>query len=319
MRPDEDTGNRIRDYLLGKLAEDRQQALEEQLMTDGYNYDELLIQEDELIDDFVRGSLPESDEEKFHRHFLCTQERHDKVRFARAFGRYVQSSATKIHERPSFWRRLTANMIRSQPVLQWATAAAFVVVVFGGVISVFENRRLDREIAGLQSEHVALRDQAQGLQERLETLDETNADLADELRRERTGRMTMEQELSARRSPATAPEIASYTLQPGLLRGIGEETPRILISKTLNLLQIQLDIGLDDYASYRAALHDVEGEEIWTQNKLEAETREGKVLVAIDLPSSLLRPGDFSIRLSGQAADGALEPVGRYHFRATQR
>jgi hypothetical protein len=167
---------------------------------------------------------------------------------------------------------------------------------------------------------VSLRDQAHELQNRLETLDETNTDLTDQLRRERASRAAMEQELSTRRGTTTTEAaITSYTLQPGLLRGLGDETLRILIPRTLNLLQIQLDIGLDDYGTYRSSLHDVDGEEIWTQSKLEAETREGKVLVVIDLPSSLLQPGDYYIRLSGQTGDDELELVGSYHFRAAQR
>ena len=76
---------------------------------------------------------------------------------------------------------------------------------------------------------------------------------------------------------------------------------------------------MDDYTSYRAVLHDAEGEELLVQSKLEAQTSEATVIVPIDLPSSLMPHGDYQIQLTGRTRAGDLEVVGRYHFRTTRR
>jgi anti-sigma factor RsiW len=45
--------------------------------------------EDDLIDDYLDGSLSEQESEKFEQHFLATTERREKLRFAKALRRYV--------------------------------------------------------------------------------------------------------------------------------------------------------------------------------------------------------------------------------------
>jgi hypothetical protein len=320
MRPDNDADIRFRQYLLGELPDERQKQLEERLMTDEAIYEELRIQEDELIDDFVRGNLPESEKEKFNQHFLCTSDRRQKVQFAEALEKYVQSSVSEIDTQTSFWQKFQAYL--DSPALRVATAAALVVVVIGGLFALFESYRLGREVAELESERATLQGRTQELQGQVTTLNEANTDLTDSLRRETDSRIATEQELSSLQrssTPTSSPKLIAYVLQPGLLRDPGERTQRIPLSEATNLVKLQLDIGMDSHTSYRAALHDAEGEELLVQNKLEAQTNEATVVVPIDLPSSLMPHGDYHIRLTGRTGAGDFELVGRYHFRATRR
>ncbi len=319
MTSDNDKDIPFRQYLLGELPEKRQQQLEERLMTDEVVYEELQIQEEELIDDFVQGNLPDSDLEKFNRHFLCTSARRKKVRYAQALEKYVQSATTETDDRTSFWQRVPAYL--ASPALRFATAAALVLFVVGGLFTVIENHRLEQEIDELQSQRVSLQDRTQDLQGQVTTLNETNTDLTDSLRRETDSRIAKEQELSSlqrSRIAIPSPTSTAYVLQPGLLRDIGGQTQRIPISETTDLVRLQLDIGMDDYTSYRATLHDADGEELLVQNKLTTDTLEGTVVVPIDLPSSLVRLGDYHIRLTGRTEAGDFEVVGRYHFRTIQ-
>jgi len=108
--------------------------------------------------------------------------------------------------------------------------------------------------------------------------------------------------------------VATVWLSPGLLRGQGE-VERLIIPADSSLVRAQLDIGIDDYASYRAALKDANGDELWTQSKLTAATAGDTVAVTLTLPSELMPRGDYSIRLSGVSSSGDLELVGRYYFR----
>jgi len=76
-------------YLLGQGPPEDSLSLEERLVTDGEFYNELLITEDDLIDQYLSGELSESEQESFENHFLATPERRRKVRFGRAFNKYV--------------------------------------------------------------------------------------------------------------------------------------------------------------------------------------------------------------------------------------
>lgn len=79
----------IREYLLGRLPPEQQAQFEERLLTSDEVYEELVIVEDELVDEYVREELPASDRESFESHFIAAPEHQEKIRFARTFGKYV--------------------------------------------------------------------------------------------------------------------------------------------------------------------------------------------------------------------------------------
>ena len=81
--------NAIRQYLLGLLVPEHRPAVEERLLTDDAFYEELLIVEDELIDQYVADRISQAERERFEAHFLVTPERWKKVRFARTLKRCV--------------------------------------------------------------------------------------------------------------------------------------------------------------------------------------------------------------------------------------
>src|SRR5258705_3063240 len=81
----------MRTYLLGILPVELRLKLEERILTEGQAYEELLIAEDELIDQYIAGSLDEKELKSFESNFLITVERQQKVRFGRVFRRYLNS------------------------------------------------------------------------------------------------------------------------------------------------------------------------------------------------------------------------------------
>lgn len=80
--------DRIRRYLLDDATEDERRQVEARLLEDD-DYDEwLLLIEDELIDDYARGALPERERELFARNFLVTPQRRQDLTFAREMAKY---------------------------------------------------------------------------------------------------------------------------------------------------------------------------------------------------------------------------------------
>jgi hypothetical protein len=138
----------IREYLLGKFTSKDAAAVEEQLLRDDEFYQELLIVEDELIDEYLAGALPAAENDFFEQHFLATPERREKVHFARNLRKYVigAKAAQQAHavtpdfaseasvvftsaHRKRFW-------VWSNPVIAYSLAVAALLAIIATVLVV---------------------------------------------------------------------------------------------------------------------------------------------------------------------------------------
>jgi CHAT domain-containing protein len=117
----------LRRYLLGQLTEADGNEVELRLLTDANYSREYGIVENELIDEYVEGSLKAEERTKFELYFLKAPERRDKLEFATALGQAVRARSSM----------LTASA-QKPPTVPWYSfshvylkAAAVVVVVLG--------------------------------------------------------------------------------------------------------------------------------------------------------------------------------------------
>ncbi len=325
----------LKQYLLGDLPDEQQRRLEERLMTESAYFEELQMTEDELVDEYVREGLSGRETDRFDHHFLCTPERQEKLRFANALRSYVESARVPESADPEpqevvpslFWQRLRAALRAPTSAMGTSMAAALLLLVFGGAWLLVGNWRLQGQLNEAQSERVLLLEKGQDLQRQLSEERTQAEELTDDLRREQSLRESLEQNvafLRARqeRTSAGVPEAASpastqasFVLAPGLLRGMGD-MERVILPAGASLIQLQLDLGVDDYESYRVTLHEAEGDEIASQSKLKAETINDRIVVVLTLPAKVLSHADYYLRLSGQTANGDFELVERYYFRA---
>ena len=81
----------MQSYLLGTLEADRRVKLEEILLSEPEVYEELLVVEEDLIDQYLAGELSDSEREQFESYFLITAERQKNLRFGKMLKRYVDS------------------------------------------------------------------------------------------------------------------------------------------------------------------------------------------------------------------------------------
>jgi hypothetical protein len=91
----------IRQYLLGLAPEAESSALDERLVTDGDFYEELLIVESELIDEYLADELSASERKAFENHFLISPERQKQLQFAKSFHSYLSEKATELDQEPA--------------------------------------------------------------------------------------------------------------------------------------------------------------------------------------------------------------------------
>jgi len=139
----------LRKYLLGNLPPGEIAALEERLLTDSVIYDELLMVEDELIDQYLSGEQSPAERESFEAHFVLAPERQQKVRFARALKKYLERTnelktqdvviAESAFSRPvsaadpDKSKRSFLPFLPGNPILAYSLAATFVLVI--GLVS----------------------------------------------------------------------------------------------------------------------------------------------------------------------------------------
>lgn len=81
----------LRSYLLGTLEAEPRAELEERILSDPAVYEELLLLEEELIDQYVAGGLSKAERQQFETYFLITAERQKKLRFGQLLKRYMTS------------------------------------------------------------------------------------------------------------------------------------------------------------------------------------------------------------------------------------
>ena len=118
-------------YLLGDLSEEEQIRLEDLAFSDQDVLQEILAVESDLIDEYARGELSDSQRRQFEGRFLTSAERRQKVEFARAFAKVVPESATERAFRPaaagmstSWWESLKSLLSNLTPPVKFAMAAA---------------------------------------------------------------------------------------------------------------------------------------------------------------------------------------------------
>ena len=88
----------MRNYLLGTLAVDHRTELEERILSDPDVYEELLVSEEELIDQYVAGDLSTLEKQQFDTHFLITADRQKNLRFGRLLKKYLDSHLAFVHQ-----------------------------------------------------------------------------------------------------------------------------------------------------------------------------------------------------------------------------
>jgi len=128
MALDSQDRQEIRLYLLGQLGLERDsQRVEERMLTESDYCEELLVVEDELIDEYISGSLTPDERDKFERHFLSAPERVRKLKFTRVFSDYVADAREAQTPPPPARRNLPAVL---RPLFTpWFRAAAVAAVL----------------------------------------------------------------------------------------------------------------------------------------------------------------------------------------------
>lgn len=113
----------MRAYLLGTLDGDHKSQFEERILTEPGVYEELLIVEEELVDQYVAGDLSVLEQQQFANHFLITAERQKNLRFGKLLQKYANSHIDLTPVPAQVFS------VRRTPVRRWAWVGVMAAVL----------------------------------------------------------------------------------------------------------------------------------------------------------------------------------------------
>ena len=304
----------IKRYLLGTLPLMDLQAFEEKLMTEEDIFQQLLLQEDELIEDYLGSELSPEEKERFEKHFLMAPERRQKLAFAQTLSSYIATStvAAEVVQQESFLKSIASLFRRQRPGLQVAVALGALVLVLTFSWSIREVWKLHRETEELKSQQIASQNTEINLNRQLTEMQSRNQEILEQLSQQS---QLGPEHSSGSSEPGTS---ISLPLSPGLVRDLGG-MKKISIPQSAKLVELSLSLIDEEYPKYRGMIYGVGGEELMALSGIAPARKGGSSLVLVPVPASLLSPGDYYVKLSGQPRGGPAEEIGKYYFRVSKK
>lgn len=262
------------------------------------------IEEHQIADRYVMGTLPPDEAERFEDHYLSCPQCLERLALAESMQRGFKRAASQDVAQHAVTRQLAlvawlARLGRSRQigVLTMALLVVAVVALPGGLAwrrTATLNRELTETRRALEEEKqraAAGSSTAAEIEKLRSELDASRRDLA----REQEERTRAAEQLAQSRLPqANVPILFLDAVRSG---GSSEEPTHRLRRPPGNqwvVLALQLDPPLAP--SYQAVLRDDEGRELWRGAGLRPNEMES---LSLSLPASLLEPGDYTLVVDG--------------------
>jgi len=270
----------IREYLLGRLDSDLElvESIDEQALTDPEFSMTVETIEDEIIEEYLEGSLNSEDTRAVERHFLRPPERQRKLKTARLFTRYFETESRRVKlEPPARERTLFRTLRVGWGGLSFRTCAEIAAsVVFVASILVLSNQRRELNIAMKQID--------QQLSQERQRSAASNQQLQNLLR-------------------SLHPAIAMLNLvSPGLQRG-AQELPEVKVNSETKALHVEVALSSRTRGTYNIQLRHA-GKMVWSRDAVVATAVPGGAILKLDIPAGALfqGTGELSVKPSGESA-----------------
>jgi hypothetical protein len=322
----------IRQYLLDELSEEEQAKVQDRLLCDRQFFDRLVVEENELMDDYLRGALTRQREEKFESYFLASPERRQKLRFAKALKKRISEEALSKPRIEGSLRRKHLFGLKGFSLPSFAAGAVAALIFVVGAWVAIENARLRRQIDNARAAQAEWLERAQQSERRLSDEKQRNQELTQEIERERSHSLGLEREAGRLKQAREAGRagisggVVSLALMPGLSRE-GDQSNQLAnqlanqleIPQGTNRVRLELYPEKIGHKNYRAELRTREGEPIWSGNGLKLRKTVSGDQVVVYLPAAILTKGDYVLMLRGVEGAENQERAGTYYFRIVKK
>jgi hypothetical protein len=270
-------------FLLGAVDDSERRQIESLFVIDPETQETILLAEDELLEDYLEGSLSESDRTRFLDQYAYGPKERRKLRIAGSIREYAQAEAARAQSGNTALQKL-----RHFISLRWlaerrvyipiAVAVTAVVIVTAIWLVTWNNERMrDNNL------HVAI-----------------NREMTE-----------LNSPSNLRENP---PQMLSLVIPSVSLRSVN--SPAEITPQPANrVIELQLLWPQkEESQSYQAVLRRVGGTEEFTIANLHAEQKPGGKVVRLRLPVQSLAPGLYHTSVSAVAGDGSAGPAEEYNF-----
>jgi len=147
------TDTSLRQYLLGKVDDEERQRIEKLFITDSQGRDRVLAAEQDLVEDYLEGSLTTADKEIFLAHYARTPEQQRKLRINKSIKDWAVAEAQGTPASSSIWSRFIAPF-RLKPAFVVPIAVVVllaIVIAFVWLNRTMEQRAIQQEVAQLNT------------------------------------------------------------------------------------------------------------------------------------------------------------------------
>jgi len=312
--------HQLTEYLLGALAPESAEHLDELSIADDAVASRLSAIENDLVDAYARGELSGDIRQRFESFYLSSAKRQEKARFAetllaleRKTAAEAQPSAAQVQpasaEALRLWQGL-GRLFSSNVPLQWGLAAAAVLMTLVSGLLEVQQLRLQNRLAQYRTERAALVQRQEQLNNELEQQRSGDVKTLEELQRVRQSLAELEQRTTAK----TELSVASFVLLPPV-RGVSK-LPTLSIPKGIQEVVLLLELESDDFARYGVKLKTAAaGHILWSKANLRSTLSGETKGVTVALPVDLLKNQIYGLELTGISAEGKTEFVSSYTFQ----
>jgi hypothetical protein len=266
--PDETT---IRDYLLGRLDPHSEivERMDGLMLTNAEFSENLGVIEDEIIEEYLEGSLAPADRQSVEMHFLQPLERQHKLQSARLLSRHLAATLVT----PEGKR----NRKRVRPLPD--AAAGFYTSRF--------NFRMYAEIAAALLLAVSIVYLVQQRRDLQTTLRKSSQYLA----QERAHSASLDQQLQAARELAQPATVMLNLFRTSLPRGAGGSLPQLKIGPGTKNIHVEVALSSASIGTYNVRL-ETSGKIVWSLDHVQPFTSPDGAILVFEVPADVLLQGE---------------------------
>ena len=308
----------IQRYLLGELTESEQATLEQQYFNDRALFEEVVRVENELADKYARGLLSPATRDRFEKHYLDHPRRRERARFAEALATRIDENKTASIN-PSASASWFDRMLLSLrgPRLVGALSAVILLIAAAAVWFFLETRRLERQLATIESERITREHRERELQQEAGNERLRAEKLSQELEQLRTTPNGSSGSPTEDKNPAL---LATLVLAIGGTRDADAGSPALLVIPAgTEQVGLQLRLRENNYSSYRVVVQSAEGNTVFTSRRVAAAKGRSGANLTFNAPARAFTAGDYILTLRGATKTGEVEDVSKSLFRVERK
>ena len=306
-----------KDYLLGKLEESDAEAVEKDYFRNAASFNELLMAESELYDEYALNTLAADDRARFENRLLITGKQHQRKGFADALIRYVSDGAPAKAVPAavtSGWLQTVKEFFSSHRLVSaMAVSAAALLLAVGA----FWFASLERSTTDTDVAHSTASTEPTGPTTPVPDLSpgsvESNviaktSEVEPPRSKEAPAQRQVPPATPSRKSNPVAAIVSTIILSPGSVRD-DSGGKVFVVPGTSSAIELRLEFEPLGHNSYFAVVETADGQQIWSGNV----RHKGDVAFA-RFPSRRIKTGDYIVALKGLGPTRTYDTVAEYSF-----